>query len=39
MTGGRVRERWGALENGWKATLLGLVLASAVELAVRAGLV
>lgn len=39
MTGGTVRDRWGALDSGWKATLIGLLLAGAVELTVRAGLV
>lgn len=39
MSGGTVRTRWGALDRGWKATLLGLVLAALVELTVRAGLI
>jgi hypothetical protein len=38
MTGGTVRDRWGRLDRGWKATLVGLLLAGAVELVVRAGL-
>lgn len=39
MTGGTVRDRWVALDRGWKATLLGLLLAGVVELAVSLGLV
>lgn len=39
MTGGTVHDRWRSLDRGWKATFLGLLLAGAVELAVRVGLV
>jgi hypothetical protein len=38
VSGGIVREWWLGLDRGWKATVLGLVLAAVVELAVHGGL-